>query len=231
MCGHALERYGDDCPRCLGRETQAVVNAVRPLISSIALVVANLIPLWGVLYRGWDVFLLVFLYWAENLVVGFFNLLRMAAAHDKPSDKQGKVFLLFFFPFHYGMFCLVHGVFVFTMFGATGGIGPLARLQHSGSYLLIAFAGLFISHAVSYVFNFLGQGEYQRVSAQELMMRPYGRIVVLHLTIIFGGMLVMTTGTPVMGLLFLLGIKTVLDLIAHWKERGKFAGAISTDDL
>ncbi|MHC4130435.1 MAG: DUF6498-containing protein [Planctomycetota bacterium] len=32
-----------------------------------ALIVANIIPIWGVLFLGWDAFCIVLLYWAENL--------------------------------------------------------------------------------------------------------------------------------------------------------------------
>jgi len=38
--------------------------------SLAALVIANAIPLVGVLFLGWTVFPLVFLYWLENVVVG-----------------------------------------------------------------------------------------------------------------------------------------------------------------
>ena len=36
----------------------------------LVLVLANLIPLFGVLYLDWDVGSIVVLYWAENLIIG-----------------------------------------------------------------------------------------------------------------------------------------------------------------
>ena len=42
--------------------------------SLAALVIANAIPLVGVLFLGWTVFPLVLLYWLENVVVGGFNV-------------------------------------------------------------------------------------------------------------------------------------------------------------
>lgn len=45
----------------------------------ICLLAANVIPLWGVLVLRWDAFLIVLLYWAENLAVGFYNVLKGAA--------------------------------------------------------------------------------------------------------------------------------------------------------
>jgi hypothetical protein len=36
-----------------------------------ALIAANLVPLGGVLFAGWSAFEVVFLYWLENLIIGF----------------------------------------------------------------------------------------------------------------------------------------------------------------
>lgn len=47
---------------------------------------------------------------------------------------------------------------------------------------------------------------------------PYKRVVILRLTIIFGGFAAMALGSPVYALLLLIGIKTALDLKSHQKE-------------
>lgn len=44
----------------------------------IALVVANVIPLVGVLLGGWDLFSIMTLYGLENLVLGVWNWVKMA---------------------------------------------------------------------------------------------------------------------------------------------------------
>jgi len=49
-------------------------------VSLIALLIANIIPLFGVLFLEWDAFSIVLLYWAENLVIGFYNVLKIAFA-------------------------------------------------------------------------------------------------------------------------------------------------------
>src|SRR5690348_15210944 len=40
--------------------------------SVIALVLANLVPVFGVLALHWEVFPLMFLFWSENVIVGVF---------------------------------------------------------------------------------------------------------------------------------------------------------------
>ena len=38
--------------------------------SVIALVLANLVPVFGVFYFHWEVFPLMFLFWSENVIIG-----------------------------------------------------------------------------------------------------------------------------------------------------------------
>jgi hypothetical protein len=63
------------------------------------------------------------------------------------------------------------------------------------------------------------------------MQQPYGRIVVLHLTILGGGFLMLALHSPAVGLLLLVALKTALDLRGHFAERKKFAVASSLDRL
>jgi hypothetical protein len=44
-------------------------------ITALFLIAVNLIPLFGVLF-GWSLFSIMFLYWIENGVIGFFNVFK-----------------------------------------------------------------------------------------------------------------------------------------------------------
>ena len=86
-------------------------------IPLMALTAANVLPLFGALFWGWEAFNIVLLYWAENLAVGFYNILKIAFAKvSHPAEHLGKLFLIPFFTVHYGGFTAVHGVFVLAMF-------------------------------------------------------------------------------------------------------------------
>ena len=78
-----------------------------------------------------------------------------------------------------------------------------------------------MSHGVSFVTNFLGRREYKTTTVKALMTAPYKRIVVMHLTLIFGGWLIMALNSPVSALAVLVVLKTMLDLWAHRKEHGQ----------
>ena len=86
-----------------------------------------------------------------------------------------------------------------------------------------AILGLLASHAISFGWNYVGQGEYRRASLPTLMTQPYGRVVVLHLTVLLGGFLVVALKSPTAGLALLVLLKTGLDVRAHLRERKKFA--------
>jgi len=194
----------------------------------VALVGANLVPLAGVLFFGWAVFPVVFVFWAENVVIGVFNVLKLITASVRSdADLGARFFLVPFFCVHYGMFCFVHGVFVVVLFGRGqiemhGPPGPALFLEAlSGQGLGWAVAGLAVSHGISFVSNFLLGGERDRVILARLMVQPYGRIVVLHLAILGGGFLVMALGSPWYGLALLVLLKIGLDVRAHIAERRK----------
>ena len=146
-----------------------------------------------------------------------------------------KLFIIPFFTFHYGLFCLVHGVFVFALLGKDemGGAGNLSLFNELGDLVKLALdaggvwaaVALIVSHLFSFFFNYLGKGEYQRTVLPVLMAAPYGRIVVLHIAILLGAFAVMALGSPVYLLvIFILG-KIMLDLSLHRRFHAKIAAA------
>ncbi len=196
--------------------------------SALALLAANLVPLYGVLALGWKVAPILVFYWVENLVVGFFNILKMARAqgalgdsymtlNGKPVTRDSRKALMFFFALHYGGFTLGHGVFVMVMFSP--------GLRNLPGEMGLALLVLSVSHGYSYRRNFIGRGEYLNVSFARLFWQPYARVIVMHLTIIVGGALAAGLGSPLGALLVLVGLKTVIDLVSHRLERKKFAEA------
>lgn len=195
--------------------------------SLLALGLANALPIAGVLLLGWKVFPLVLLYWLENVVVGGFNVGKLLLARpQEPAYSVGKLFLIPFFIFHFGMFTLLHGVFVFALFGAKtlprfdslAELPAAIRAYHLGWGVL----ALVVSHGLSFYWNYFQNGEYRRASLPILMMQPYARLVVLHLAVLFGGWIVLTLGSPLLALLVLVALKTAADVRAHQAERHRF---------
>jgi hypothetical protein len=198
------------------------------------LILANLVPLAGVLWFGWDLVTLVAVYWAENGVVGVFAVGRiLTAARDSPAgsdDAAGshgvaaRLVLVPFFVLHYGTFWVVHGIFVwfalpmvFSTMGASPPGGPDLAVVLTATFALLA------SHGASFVLNWILGGEYRTSSASEEMGAPYARVIVLHMTIILGAFAVAIVGAPIGALVVMVVLKTVIDLSAHLAERRRAA--------
>lgn len=218
--------------------------------SSIALILANLLPLVGVLYFDWLVLDVLLLYWAESVIIGLVNILRMAVSKSDnllaamlPQLVHGEIpaeirqslprinieafkyFVIPFFVLHYGGFCYGHLMAVIGLFsdsGLSGGISS-SLAQSSQPAFWIAVAAIAASHLFSFASNFIGKGEYKNTNLFTLMQRPYGRIVAMHMAIVFGAGLVMWLGTPLPILMILIVAKILLDLRLHGAERVKLA--------
>jgi hypothetical protein len=185
-------------------------------IRRIAVIVAaNIIPLVSVLFFGGNIFFLVFLYWAESAVVGFFNILMMATAKsDGAKAKFGKFLMIPFFMVHYGIFMFVHLVFLlFFLTFYEFDIGVYEYFVTYGQLFLINFAVLFLGYLYDFVFDWVPGEERKTATPSSLMARPYPRIIVMQVTIIVGAFLYLSMGTSLVFLLLLIGLKTLAEIL------------------
>jgi hypothetical protein len=192
--------------------------------SSLALIVANLVPLAGAAFFGWELSDVMVLYWAESAIIGFFNICKIAVI--------GRWFALLAAPFfagHFGGFMAVHFLFVYGIFvegmQAGGSAGDLREVAALFVALWPALLALFLSHGYSFVANFLGRQDYRDRTVRDQMAEPYTRIVFMHLVLIFGGGLTLILGGPTPVLLLVIGAKIWFDLRAHLKQRLPKKGA------
>lgn len=201
--------------------------------SVIALVVSNLVPVLGVLALGWQAFPILMLYWMENVVIGFYNVLRMigCTGEGNVQPASAKWYLIPFFCGHYGLFCAVHGFVLYTLFGGASFADPdvvssaplwPTLVRHQLGWALL---GLTISHGVSFVDNYLRHGERRRAQFGVLMIQPYARVAVLHLALLLGAGAGLLLGQPTSALVLLVLMKIALDLRAHLAERLKLGSS------
>jgi hypothetical protein len=226
--GHAPSPFEE---RMIREVASRAADETEKPVSAWILVAANLVPIAGVLFWGWNAFALLALFWMENVVAGVFFILRMLLADPAdPALWGAKLFMIPFFCVHYGIFTAVHGMFVFHLFGGRKYdvvdpwhvLEPAARVA-SDYGLWVPVAVLFASHAFSFVSNYLWRGEFRRVQLGRLMTQPYARVVALHVAILLGGFGVAALGSPIWALLILLAAKIAIDLKAHLKEHSAWS--------
>lgn len=161
-----------------------------------------------------------------------------------------------FFVMHYGIFWFVHGIFIFLLPSFFGGSGagcdpgsipfnpavpaglpdPFAVASSCNAFgeivwpnVILATVALFISHGAGFLFNYVGRAEYLTTTPMRQAGAPYGRVVILHVTILFGAFAVALLGAPIGALLVLVGLKTAFDLGLHLRERRKADARVPAD--
>jgi hypothetical protein len=213
-------------------------HLVRETPTTLLLLATNLIPLAGVAFWGWHLGTVMVLYWLENGIVGVINVPRMAlaaiAADERANPRTagrdealdpirlarllGGMARIPFFIVHYGIFWVVHGIFVWGLFAGPGLFGPatigtttVGTGVDSGA-VATGFVGLALYHVVSFIYWDVIRREYASKTPAEIMFQPYPRLIVLHLTIILGAFLVVFTGQPIAALVLLVLLKTAIEL-------------------
>jgi len=190
----------------------------------------NAVPLIGVLYFEWSAINVLVLYWFENLMIGFGTLIRLVL-HRRWTRKRGywrhsnrlgiqvnnkpaEMGLIGEYATGTFGFTLGHGIFV----GAIAMIvhqnypdQPMWQLSWAqvfrGAMAIAAFLGIELAIDLTRIrsASFAAIRDY----AQARM----GRIIVLHLAIIFGMMGMAWSGSPMAVLYVLIGLKTLADLL------------------
>ncbi len=187
-----------------------------------ALIVFNLLSLAIALYMGWKPAMILFLYWAENVVVALWQIPRFFVARGNSPNEgyklPNRVFVCAFFLVHYGIFTFVHGTLVFSLFlHEEMTQDTVLDLVSTTPGLKLALLGLLVSHGVQF-FSELVNGVANTTPLDKVMGQPYKRIVVLHLVVLLSGGLLLFLPYPMASLILLAIIKTVADVYLDRKQ-------------
>lgn len=213
-------------------------------LASILLVLTNLVPLIGVIWWGWDAFLLLMLYWMETAIIAFWTYVGIAtlprgtgAAEQSLAGRiAARVGLLLFFMFHSGVFMGVHFMFLWTLFAghwARKIYGPEDFVREivlqTGLWLPLVF--MFLVRGFSFGFERLRAGPFMQITVAPANSPPrssldvgsivaalYARIVVMHIVILLGAWLTLAAGADRGPIVLLVVLKTLADvgLFVFW---------------
>lgn len=214
-------------------------NSGRQYSSVLVLVLMNLIPVYGVIFEGWSAFDIVFIYVAETIIIGLLNVLKMAFASTIDSGSKPaspitllalKFFIIPFFIFHYFLFVSVQNIFLFVFLKGHD-LEDLLEIPQSFWEVLsannfeigISVASIFGSHLYSFLFNYLGNKEYEKIGLPILMFQPYKRIFIQQFVVIIGIILMTVFNTPTVFVLILVFFKIIVDAKMHIKIHKEFS--------
>lgn len=185
--------------------------------SGIGILLSNVLVIAYALVDGWDLPLMMVIYWAQSVIIGIFHFFRILLLRSfstdgftsngqrVPETAEGKRSTALFFAVHYGLFHLVYAVFLFL---------PHAKEVGEGLFwILVSVAGFLAGHAYSFYQN-VRADLAGRPNLGTMMFLPYARILPMHLTILFGSQVQPGTGS----LLLFSGLKTVADYVMHIVE-------------
>lgn len=200
--------------------------------SDYILILANLIPVYGVWFQGWNASKIFLVFCLETVIIGIFNVAKMGTVaafvkKDDVWDTAGKMtllsslFFIIFFIFHYGFFVFVQTQIFFGVSGLFKNTSVLNSylsipkiLGHNG--LLVLF--IFITYYTLNTFlSFFASGEYKTISMGKLMFQPYGRIFVQQFVVIVGSMF-LALGADKFFILVLVLVKIGFELFMNFDK-------------
>lgn len=199
--------------------------------ATVALVAANLVPLAGVIWWGWDAFLLLCLYWAETAAIGFWTILQiMTLQFENRSAARGAFAALsygVFFTIHSGIFMSVHMIFLWSIFSGkwsadVHGVQEFIRVIIIRTGLWIPLVALFAARGAFFVNDVVNRFVFARAGPDgprddavgRVVAAFYQRIVLMHVAIILGGIAAVKLGS-LAPLVVLILAKTALDTGIH----------------
>ena len=172
--------------------------------SDIFLIAANIVPIIGAWFFGWDPKQIFMVYALETVIIGIFTLLKMGVVtmvrktdtwyNQGSSMQKSGIFFMLFFLVHYGMFVAIQTGLFIEVSGISKDfhIGFFDFFLHWPQYLgkdaNYMLTGFFISYGFSMAWNFIRTGQYRKISMTYLMFQPYIRIFIQQFAVILGSM-------------------------------------------
>lgn len=195
-------------------------------ITDFFLIVVNLIPLYGVWFKGWDAKPIFLVYCMETLIIGAINLLKMVfvTVFVRSKDawenggtismQSGWLFILFFI-LHYGFFAFIQTQLFFSISDIIPNGSFITKynkipglLDSNGKLLLLLFVCYYI---LQNLFEFFASGNYKTISMGRLLFEPYLRIFIQQFVVVLGSAF-LSFGAGKIFILIFITIKIFFDL-------------------
>ncbi|MFI5188382.1 MAG: DUF6498-containing protein [Chitinophagales bacterium] len=198
----------------------------------ISLIAANLLPVIGVWFFGWNPKEVFMVYCLETIIIGFYNLVKMAIItavrktdiweNNGVQTRVSGLFFMFFFLVHYGLFVAVQmGIFFSvsgiadqTNFGFFSFFYKWPQLMTQDTLIMLGV--FFISHGYKMFAEFIVPGLYKTTPLGLQMFQPYMRIFIQQFAVILGSMFLLFGAGKIFILIFAL-IKIAFEVYVNYE--------------
>ena len=202
-------------------------------ISLFSLIVVNLFAFISVITNNIFSSSLLLIYWLESIIIFGFTILKTRSIKNLGTHRSinitSKKAILVPFITKYSLYLIFYLIFltglIYIPMGTSVSGAELSQKisndltsMNKLHFTLLLFS-FFISHFISYKFNFIKNKEYQNTSVLQLTQLPSQRLLIMHLAIVIGALLRAPN-------LLLVIIKTAFDIIGHLLERKKLGSNI-----
>jgi hypothetical protein len=209
------------------------IGEAHSIIAACLILASNAIPVAGVAFLGWDPAFIILIYWAESVIIGLLNILMMIISGIFTADNVfnparfgAALFFSIFFTVHYGIFMLVHALFIGVLFlnshfaGNADPVDSFVSSLFSPDRYLPPILFIAACHLYFFFAFFIRNKWYCSNEPQNFMVRPYARVFVMQFTIIIGAFIMAMTGWKLGPVIVWVGAKTITDLISFgWSLR------------
>ena len=200
--------------------------------SDYFIIVANLIPLYGVLYLNWEPGILFLVYCMETVIIGIFNILKISVVNLFAQKDDATLYfgfkkptggwlLILFFIFHYGLFVFIQTQIFFHSNNflnddsfIVGYAKVVNGLGEDGRLVLLIFL---CSYTLQTIYNFIFSGQYKTISMTSLLFQPYGRIFIQQFVVIVGSMFLTLGGGKIFMAIFII-IKIIFEVYINFDK-------------
>lgn len=182
----------------LGEAARRLPPAQARMIMLGAAVLANLLPVLGVLLGRMSAADVFAAYWLELVIIGGFSIVRMLTAAGEPRDTSGdRIARLVMFILVFGLLVLLQAMYLVLVFGPD--VTLVAALVEridllSGHETIVAgrawlpvAVGLFLSHLIALLLGWFARGERYLWSPASAFMQPFGRMIPMMVVLSLGG--------------------------------------------
>jgi hypothetical protein len=194
----------------------------------VRLLIANIVLIALALYEKWDANILVWIYWAQSVIIGIFWFLRIVShrqlyrpqtrgvdGRPRPLIAMERLPIAVFFLIHYAGF---HAAYLLMV--AAGFFSRDKEPYFPGLELAMAGGLFFVAELMSFIKD-PKRIQSRMADLSVLMGHPYGRILPMHFTIIIGAWLYERGFGSEWVLAVFLVAKTLADIGGHiGLERG-----------